>query len=107
MLEAIARTSRYVADMDLEGFLADERTVDAVIRNLEVLGEAANGLTADERALEPRLPWVEMRGLRNKVAHEYFGVDASILWQTAIEDLPPLVVPLEELLAKLDAEHPD
>lgn len=48
-----------------------------------------------ERALSSELPWNEMRGLRNKVAHEYFGIDAAIIWQTATADLPPLKAPLE------------
>lgn len=104
MLEAIARIARYIDGMDQPTFLADERTIDAVVRNLEVLGEAANGLSDAERAMHPQLPWDEMRGLRNKVAHEYFGIDAAIIWQTATADLPPLVGPLEALLAQMDAD---
>ena len=64
MLEAIARIARYVDGMDADKFAADERTVDAVVRNLEVLGEAANRLSEEERASCPGLPWDEMRGLR-------------------------------------------
>lgn len=106
MLEAIARIARYVDGMDADKFAADERTVDAVVRNLEVLGEAANRLSEEERASCPGLPWDEMRGLRNKVAHEYFGIDTAIIWETVMTDLPPLVAPLEELLEQLEAGPP-
>jgi len=104
MLEAINRVTKYIRGMDHDGFVADERTVDAVVRNLEVLGEAATRLSETDKGLQSDLPWEKMRSLRNKVAHEYFGVNASIIWQTATGDLPPLVAPLRNLLSQLDIE---
>lgn len=88
--------------MTADAFAADERTIDAIVWNLEILGEAATRLSQEDQNLCPQLPWHEMRGLRNKVTHEYFGIDPDIIWQTITGDLPPLVQPLRQLLAALD-----
>ena len=81
--------------MTLNAFRADDRTVDAVVRNLIVLGEASRHIPEDVEQRHPEVPWDRMRGIRNVVVHEYFGVDAEILWETARHDLPPLL-PLSE-----------
>jgi len=72
--------------------------VDAVLRNLTVIGEAARHVPDEVVATHPDLPWSEMRDMRNIVVHEYFGVDPAIIWRTIREDLPPLVPQLESLL---------
>ena len=100
ILEAIARIQRYVAGLSFEEFARDEKTLDAVVRNLEVIGEAARHIPNELEALNPDVPWTYMRGMRNVLAHEYFGVDASILWHTAQNDLPPLVQPLQSMLGE-------
>jgi hypothetical protein len=69
---------------------ADSKTVDAVVRNLEVIGEAARQMPKDTVIGHPQIPWARMVGVRNKILHEYFGVDVEILWQTIQEDLPSL-----------------
>ena len=68
----------------------DERTLLAVVRALEVIGEAAKRIPKDFRDRYPRIPWRGMTGMRDKVIHEYFGVDAEVVWRTVREDLPPL-----------------
>ncbi|MCB0218873.1 MAG: DUF86 domain-containing protein [Chrysiogenetes bacterium] len=90
ILEAITRIESYVEDVDQRGFAADQMRVDAVIRNLEVIGEAAKHLRESERALAPDIPWRKIAGLRNILAHEYFGVDLDIVWDVIITHLPPL-----------------
>jgi uncharacterized protein with HEPN domain len=87
---AIDHIAEYTADITFDQFRADQKTIDAVIRNLEIIGEAATHLTEDERSRYQDVPWHLMVSLRNKVIHEYFGVDLAILWQTVQEDLPAL-----------------
>lgn len=95
---AINRIRKYVRGMDLAEFKKDHKTVDAVIRNLEIVGEAAGKLPNDFRKKHDHIPWRKMVGLRNRVAHEYFGVDVEILWQTILEDLPPLKKEIMKLI---------
>ena len=96
--EAIAKIDRYTRGMPADAFRADEKTVDAVVRNLVVIGEASRHIPEDVEQHHPEIPWDKMRGIRNVVVHEYFGVDAEILWETARHDLPPLRPLLERLL---------
>ena len=84
-------------------FHADRKTIDAVERNLEIIGEATANLPDDILDRWPEVPWHYMRGLRNLLIHEYFGVDVGILWQTIQEDLPPLEPLLRKVLASSDA----
>ena len=100
ILEAVHRIQRYTNGVTSEQFAANELLIDAVVRNLTVIGEAARGVPADVEARHPELPWFEMRGLRNLVVHEYFGVDVAILWQTVHDDLPGLVPLLERALGE-------
>jgi uncharacterized protein with HEPN domain len=104
ILEAIDKMEHYTDGMDAESFAADPKTVDAVIRNLTIMGEAARMIPVELEAKYPEVPWEKMRGIRNVVVHEYFGVDMEIIWQTVRENLPPLVPILEAVLA---AEPPD
>ena len=87
---AIDRIIEYTAGHTLKSFRDDYKTIDAVIRNLEIIGEAATHLHEDERGRYAQVPWHLMVSLRNKVIHEYFGIDMAILWQTVQEDLPKL-----------------
>lgn len=100
ILEAIAKIKRYTAGMTFESFKADAKTADAVIRNLEVIGEAARNIPDEVCQRFPEIPWDKMRGIRNILAHEYFGVSLPIIWQTIKADLPPLVPLLRDILAR-------
>ena len=88
--EALERIRAYCDGLTFEQFSADSRTVEAVQFNFIVIGEAARHVPDDLVARRPNLPWAEMRGLRNVVAHAYFAVSLDILWQTIVNDLPPL-----------------
>lgn len=99
ILEAVLRIRGYVEGLDFEAFRRDPRTVDAVLHNLAVIGEAAAKLPEELAAGQPPLPVAEMRGLRNVVVHEYFGVSLPILWETVERDLPALEERLRALLA--------
>ncbi|HEX9593179.1 MAG TPA: DUF86 domain-containing protein [bacterium] len=98
ILDATNKILSHTADLDVGAFAADAWMVDAVLRNLTVIGEAARHVPDEVVSKHPDLPWNEMRDLRNIVVHEYFGVDPTIIWHTIREDLPPLVPQLEALL---------
>ena len=90
ILEAIDKIERYTRGIDFDGLLQDEKTVDAVIRNIEVIGEAASHLPIEIQEQYKDVPWSMMKGIRNVLAHEYFGIDLKIVWKTVKEDLPVL-----------------
>jgi len=98
MLEAIGRIEEFVQGMDLNAFLRDRRTCDAVVRNLEIIGEAAGNVADDATSRHPGVPWKKARQMRNVLAHAYFGVDLPTVWKTIHEDLPPLKTQLAAIL---------
>lgn len=85
---AMSRISEYIEEYDFENFKKDYKTVDAVIRNFEVIGEASKNLNETIKEKYPDIPWTEMYYLRNKVSHEYFGIDYEIIWDIATNYLP-------------------
>lgn len=105
ILEAIHKTQRYVSGLSFDEFRADEKVVDAVVRNLEVIGEAARHIPPEVESRHPGVPWGEMRGMRNILAHEYFGINLSILWHTVKKNLPPVIEDLENILAGEDGKR--
>jgi uncharacterized protein with HEPN domain len=98
ILQCIAKIKRYTKGYTFDDFQEDEKTVDSVLRNLEIIGEAARQVPSDVKAQHPEIPWAEMLAIRNIVIHEYHGVNIRIIWQTVKEDLPPLVSPLKRIL---------
>ncbi len=102
IVDAAERALGYVQGLTFERFAADLRTVDAVSYAIVVVGEAAKAVPEAIMLAAPEVPWADIRGMRNKVAHEYFGVDVKVLWQTVREDLPPLLVTLRGLAARSD-----
>ncbi|MFH1877488.1 MAG: DUF86 domain-containing protein [Candidatus Omnitrophota bacterium] len=90
IVTSIKKIEKYTKDMLFEEFKKDDKTVDSVIRNLEVIGEAAKNLKKHCKDIYPDIPWQVMISMRNKVIHEYFGIDLSILWSTIKYDIPHL-----------------
>lgn len=90
MVEAIERIQDYVAGMDATSFRSDRRTFDAVVRNLEILGEASKHIPPDLQSLYTAAPWRLIGDLRNKAIHDYSGLSPDLVWQTVKRDLPPL-----------------
>ena len=88
ILAAIASIESFVGRMDLEAFQADDKTTSAVIRKLEIIGEAAKQVPEDIRHSYDEVPWKEMAGMRDRLIHAYMGVDFRLLWKTIKEDLP-------------------
>jgi uncharacterized protein with HEPN domain len=92
---ALARIERYTSGMQREQFLVDEKTIDAVVRNLEIIGEAVRWLPDDFKRGYVGVPWGQIAGLRNRIVHDYFGLDLEIIWQV-------LQVSLHEFEKQLD-----
>ncbi|MCB9205436.1 MAG: DUF86 domain-containing protein [Flavobacteriales bacterium] len=97
MLEAAKKIRAYTAGFMFEAFLADDRTIDAVVRNFEIIGEAANRVDPDFQSENPQIEWAKLRGFRNRLIHEYFGVDHEIVWQIIETELLELIEELEEI----------
>lgn len=83
---ALERVVSYVSNMDLDAFLADQKTIDAVTRNLEIVGEAARQMDESMKSRYPDIPWHRIVGLRHRIVHDYFGVDVSLIWTIASKD---------------------
>ena len=98
MLEAARKIELFIAGLDHVAFLGDEKTIDAVVRNLEVLGEAARQLPDDFTSRHSNIQWFQISGLRNRIVHDYFGLDLNIIWQIIHHDLPQLKAQLEKLV---------
>lgn len=97
IVEAVNKIEEYTRGLSFETFSEDQKSIDAVVRNLEVIGQAARNIPEEVVEKYPDIPWGRMVSMRNKVLHEYFGVDLGILWQTIHEDLPGLKEKIEVL----------
>jgi len=98
ILEAINNIEEYIGNISYEDFLSDKKTRDAVIRNLEIIGEAAKNIPDDIKKKYNSVNWKAASGMRDKLIHEYFGVSFPIVWQTIINDLPPFKIEIEKIL---------
>ena len=103
MLEFCDRALAYAAGQSREAMDADRMRYDAILRNLELIGEAATHVTAEQRALAPQLPWRQIVATRNRVVHAYLGIAADTVWSILRDDLPTLHL---SLLAQLAAMPP-
>jgi uncharacterized protein with HEPN domain len=90
ILESTRKITSYTANLSQAAFVEDEKTFDAVVRNLEVIGEAVKKLPEDLRAQHPSLEWKKMAGLRDMLIHEYFGLDSEIVWDIVKNKVPTL-----------------
>ena len=96
--EAILRINAYTEELNYEQFLQDKKTQDAVVRNLEIIGEAAKNISEELKDRYPQIPWKDLAAVRDKLIHHYFGVNFEIVWNIVKEELPEIILPLEEIL---------
>jgi len=87
IIDSIRDIESFIKGMTLEEFKADRKTINAVVRSIEVIGEASKKIPASVTARYPGVPWKKMAGMRDKLIHEYFGIDLEILWKVAKEDI--------------------
>lgn len=99
MLESALKIKRYTANLDYDSFLNDDKTIDAVVRNFEIIGEAANRTDPDFRILNSEIEWNRIRGFRNRIVHDYFGIDYEIVWTIIENDLGNLIKQIESVIS--------
>ena len=102
--EAIKRVGLYIEKLDYEEFLQDMKVQDAVVRNLEIIGEAAKNISSDFKKKYKDVEWKKLAGLRDKIIHYYFGVNWDIVWDVRKNRLPKLKVNVESILEEIGEE---
>jgi len=103
--EATRRIQSYTTGMNYEAFLSDTKTQDAVVRNLEIIGEATKQLSESVRQQAPQIPWRNIARMRDKLIHHYFGVNLDIVWQVIQHDLVPLLSAIDSILASKNGDN--
>lgn len=105
IVEAIEKTQSFTSNIDYDSFIKDDKTIFAVIRALEVVGEALKGVSEDIRKLNPDIPWKDMAGMRDVLIHDYFGVDYETVWLTVKEKIPEILPLIKNLLKEMGDEE--
>ena len=100
MFENANRAIQFTEGMNFESFSKDEKTVYAVIRAVEIIGEATRNIPEEIRTKYPKIPWRDAANMRNKLVHRYFGINLEVIWQTINEDLPMLANVLQEIIRR-------
>jgi uncharacterized protein with HEPN domain len=90
IIDSIVRIEKYTSGLEEPKFISDELVQDGVIRQLQIIGEAAKRLSDETRARYPKVEWKDIGGMRDKLVHDYFGVDLAAVWDTVTKDLPEL-----------------
>jgi len=100
ILDSIDEIREFTQGMSFDDFAADRKTINAVLRSIEVMGEASRKIPDRIRSQYTQVPWRKMTGMRDKLIHEYHGVDIDTVWQTLHEDIPPLKDQIQEIIDK-------
>ncbi len=102
ILDAAQEALGFVKDRRRDDFEKDRILVLALIKEVEIIGEAASRISAGMKARHPQIPWAMITGMRNHLIHVYFDIDFDLLWKTITEDLPPLASEIEKVLSRED-----
>jgi len=102
IINAMEKSTNFIKDLSYKKFIQDDKTVFAVVRALEIIGEAVKSIPNNLRKKYPEIPWKDMAGMRDKVIHEYFGVKLSLVWKTVKEEMPPLKPLFEKMLREME-----
>ncbi len=100
MLESAKKILEYVKGLSFDEFIEDDKTIDAVVRNFEIIGEASSRVSLEMQNAHTEIPWLRLKGYRNRLIHEYFGVDLQIVWDIISDDLEELISALNQALIK-------
>ena len=100
--EAAKRIETYIKSMDYEDFLNDIRTQDAVVRNIEIIGEAVKNLTQAFKQIHNDIEWKKIAGMRDKIVHSYFGVNLDVVWKTSTTNIPELTEKIKSILFNVE-----
>ena len=104
ILQSFSNARQFLEGLSYEEFIADRKTISAIVRELEIAGEATKQLPATIRKKFPQIPWSDMAGMRDKLIHFYFGVDLEIIWETVKVRIPNLEPLIENVLSDLDQQ---
>lgn len=105
ILAAIDRVARYTAGKNYDDLVADDMMYYAVVKNIEIIGEAANMLTSEYQSTHPETPWKKVKGMRNYIVHEYFQVDDIVVWDVVTNSLPELREQVTHYISETDWEE--
>jgi len=100
--ECVQKIQKYTLDYSFDDFMSDDKTVDAVIRNFEIIGEASSNIDKDFKTINPQVSWSGMRYLRNRMIHDYTGVDYEIVWEIITKYLNELEFQIDNLIKELE-----
>lgn len=100
ILDSIGRIESYTAGVGKESFLENFMMQDALMRQIEIIGEASNSISNDFREKHATLPWSQMRAIRNKIVHDYRGINLHVIWETVQNDLPALKKQIQKILGE-------
>lgn len=104
IVDAFEKVAQFIENMSFEAFTQDAKTQFAVVRALEIVGEATKRIPEAVRGREPSVPWRAMAGMRDKLSHDYISVNVAVVWKTASEDLPGLAPILRRMVSDAQAE---
>ncbi len=105
ILDAIDKIEEFVGNMDYGEFIKDDKSSTAVVKKIEIIGEAIKNIPKDVRVKYKAIPWKDIVGMRNKITHNYFKIDYEIVWNVVKEKLPALKIQIEQLLKEMDEKH--
>lgn len=105
IVESIEKAIKFVEGITYDEFVQDDKTIFALIRALEVIGEAVKNVPQELREKYADIPWKEMTGMRDKLIHQYFGVKFDVLWKTVKEEIPPIKPMFEKMLKDLEKQY--
>lgn len=107
IVHSISLIEKFTCNIDFPEFVSNEMLNYAVVRGLEIIGEASKNIPDEIKNEYPDIPWNKMSGIRNKIVHEYFGISLKIIWNVAKKELPPLRKPLIDILKSLEDKIED